>query len=272
MLSLAHGLHPDIASDEYHKRELGVANKTVLDRVQQSPLHALAWYNGTDDGQTAAMLFGSAFHCALLEPERFRTGYVVEPDFGDCRRTANKAARDAWRAEFGDAIRISEEDAENIRQMVAAVHAHPLAGNMVRNGRPELTARWKDAETGLECKCRTDYYVEAHEMIVDVKTTLDASFEEFRKSISNLGYYRQAGFYTEGMRAIGAPAKHFVFLAVEKVPPYAIATYSLDGEAMGRGVTSVRRDMVTLAECLRTNTWPGYPVGIKEISLLPWAA
>jgi len=43
---------------------------------------------------------GRLIHCALLEPERFESEYVAEPDFGDMRTNTAKAKRAQWLAEL----------------------------------------------------------------------------------------------------------------------------------------------------------------------------
>lgn len=271
-LALPHGLHSRVPERVYHGRTLGLASKSALDLVRRSPAHYKAWVEGPEKEPTDAMRFGSAFHCALLEPEKFARKYVAEPDFGDCRFKENKARRDAWRAENAGKERLSPDDIEAIKGMVASVHADPYASKMIRNGEPELTVRWRDEETGLECKLRADYYVERHGMIVDVKSVVDASEEGFAKAVSSYGYHRQDAFYRMGFEAIGKRAEHFVFVAVEKEPPYAVGVYTLDEESLSRGAASIEQDMEVLAECLRTGKWPAYGPGIRVIRVKPWAA
>lgn len=279
---LDRGIHSDVSHEEYHQRRVGLVSKHALDLVHRSPAHYKHWVDGAEDEQTPALAFGQAFHCALLEPEVFRKTYIVEPeepDFGDCRKKDNKAARDAWRAglaqwreEHQGCRVIDEEDMATIKDMVAAVRRHPLAKKMIRNGVPEATVKWTDPETGLHCKIRADYYVESLSMVADVKSTLDARPEHFKRDVAKYGYHRQDALYRMGFEAIDAHVRHFIFIAVEKEPPHAIAIYALEPEAVSRGHISIRRDIDTLAECVRTNTWPGYSASIQQLELPPWAA
>lgn len=272
ILDYDHGLHANVPPSVYHTRHLGLVSKGALDYVARSPLHYKAWVDRTlADEESPALAFGAAFHCALLEPERFATDYATEPDFGDCRKKDNKAARDAWRAEHAKATPIPPSEQAAIAGMIAAVRAHPLASRMMRDGEPELTVRWQDIDTGLQCKSRADYYVRKHGMIADVKSALDARPEAFRRSVSTYGYHVQDAIYRAGFAAVDAPVAHFVFIVVEKTPPHAIAVYSLDAVTVARGYAAFRARADTLAECLRTNEWPGYPGSIQELSLPAWA-
>ena len=54
--------------------------------------------------------------------------------------------------------------------------------------------------------------------------------------------------------------------------PYAVATYTLDADGVGRGYSSVRADIDKLAEAMKTGKFPGYPETIQTIDLPPWAA
>jgi hypothetical protein len=266
------GVHPRMPSGRYHQRELGVVSKSALDKIDRSPLHYRAWVDGElPDNDTPALLFGRAFHASLLEPEVFAKEFVEQPDFGDMRSSANRADRDAWAKEHPGATVITTETMRLLRNMSASVRKHPLGRQLLKEGEPELTVVWNDDETGLKCKCRADYYVPRHELVVDAKSALDASPEQFRRDIAKYRYHVQDALYRAGFSAADKPVQHFVFLAVEKSPPFAVAIYELDSDAIGRGYTSARRNIDTLADCLRKDKWPGYSESIQSLELPPWA-
>jgi hypothetical protein len=268
---IAHGIHSALPAEEYHRRELGIVSNTALKYVRRSPAHYRAWIDGLHERKdTPALAFGRAFHMALLEPEKFAATYVEQPEFGDLRKTENKAAKAAWLAD--NAGREPIEGMATLLAMVESVRRHPLASQMIRDGKPELTLSWKDEDTGLSCKSRLDYYVESLGMIADVKTAEDASWDEFRRDVAKYDYHVQDALYRSAALALDMPVQHFVLLAVEKSPPYAVATYTLDAEGIGRGYQAARRDMDTLAHCLKTGRWPAYPETIREIEVPPWAA
>lgn len=282
ILDLPDGVHHDVSPVIYHQRHRGLVSKSVLDLVRRSPAHYKAWLDETaPDEDTPALRFGQAFHCALLEPERFAKEFATEPDFGDCRKTdststedakANKTRREEWRAEHEGATLLDADDGSAIRGMVASIHRHPLAGKMIRDGVSELTLKWTDSETGLTCKSRLDYYVESLGMIVDAKSTLDARWDPFRRDMVKFGYEVQDALYRNAALELGLAVQHFVFLAVEKVVPYAVATYTLDEAGIGSGFSKATAAMRELAHCVATDTWPGYDVGIQTIDWPHWAA
>jgi hypothetical protein len=273
ILDLPHGPHENVPNGVYHQRHRGLVSKSALDIVHRTLAHYDAWVDGTlPEEKSEALDFGGLFHCALLEPDRFGSTYIVEPEFGDCRTKANKERRDAWREENTGRTPIAAHFDEAIRGMVKAVHAHPIAGKAVRDGLPEVTLRWKDQDTGLECKSRADYYVKQRRMVVDVKSAIDAGEKAFTKSVANYRYHVQDALYRAGFAAVGEPIQHFVFVVVEKTPPYAIATYVLDMDGIQAGHNAATRDMAKLATALQNNEYPGHPVGIIQLQLPPWAA
>lgn len=271
-LDLEHGMHANISNVQYFGKVLGLASKSALDLVRRSPAHYLADHKGAARAETAAMAFGTALHMRIFEPTRFASTYVVEPDFGDCRTTANKERRNAWRAENAGRVPMSADDDSATARMVGSILSHPFAGKLLQeDGQSELTVRWKDAETGIECKSRADRYVPCRAMVIDIKTTEDGRANEFRRSVAKYGYFRQEGMYRDGFAAIGVPLDHFLFVAVEKCAPWAVSVFKLDAPAIEKGYASIHEDMRTLADCLARDHWPAYPPGVQELSLPEWA-
>lgn len=272
ILEYGQGIHLNVPNAVYHGRHLGLVSKGALDLVSRSPAHYKAWVDGAQDEESEALTFGQDFHCALLEPARFEDEYTVEPKFGDCRKKENKAARDDWRQINQGRRIITHESLDTIKGMVKAVRAHPLASKIISEGESEVTVRWKDPHTGLQCKTRSDYWVKKRRMVADVKTAEDASREAFRRSIVKYRYHIQDALYRAGFGAIGEPIEHFVFVVVEKKPPFAIAEYTLTSDGIHRGHSAAITDMEALASAVRNDSYPGYPVTIQTLDLPPWAA
>jgi hypothetical protein len=271
ILDLPHGLHAGYNAVDYHAKILGLVNNTALGYIAKSPAHYRAYVDGllTDD-ETPALAFGTAFHAAMLEPDRFDAAYVVQPDFGDCRFKEAKANRDAWRSAHTGSIVIDQDDMKAIHGMRASIARHPIAGRLLEGGDAEVTMRWTDKETGIECKARADYYVPSRRLCVDLKTIEDASGDGFRRSVARYAYHRQAAHYLNGLDALGLPVDFFLFLVVEKSPPYDCVVYTLDNASLTRGRQDVERAMTRLAECLATDRWPGYSDSILSISVPTW--
>lgn len=163
---------------------------------------------------------------------------------------------------------------KQIHAMRDAVMAHPAANALLTRtpGRAEQSIYWIDTITGTLCRCRPDWMRDDH-LPIDLKTTEDASPEGFARSIAKFRYEVQAAFYLDGIEAAtGKRPKNFVFIAVEKKPPYAVGVYVLDAETLEIGLGLYREDLATYTECAKANKWPGYGDKIQTINLPGWYA
>lgn len=184
-----------------------------------------------------------------------------------------------WELNNGHRTVLTPEQWEQLHNMRDAVMAHPAARALMTGvaGVAEHSVYWKDAETGVICRCRPDFW-RKDGIIVDVKTTEDASPEGFARSISNYRYHVQHAYYMDGINSVREQgARAFLFLAVEKsacvVNGHAkgVAVYSLDADSVAMGRAEYRRDLAAYAECERTGIWPGYGDRIQNIALPAWA-
>lgn len=269
--TLPHGIHAGIPAEIYHRKELGVVNKGALDRLARTPAHYRAWLDEPETDPTPALVFGQALHSLVLEPRIFALEWALSPDFGDLRTKKAREARDAWREENPGVRAVSSEDWMRLHAMRESVMRHPVAGKIFTGGVAEATAIWTDPRTGLLCKARYDYDREDINLLADLKSTEDASPREFARSIAKYRYHVQDAHYTEGPRVLRSEGARFVFVAVEKSPPYAVGVYMLDQEAQIRGEELRMREMDMLEACLRIDEWPGLPTEVNTIALPNWA-
>lgn len=180
----------------------------------------------------------------------------------------------SWTEKNQGRIILTDEQFQQLKAMRDAVMDHPMARALM-TGKPgvaEHSVYWHDPVTGELCRCRPDWW-RSDDVIVDVKTTDDASPEGFAKSIANWRYDVQDPYYRDGIKiATGREIKAFVFLAVEKKFPHAVGCYVLDQESIDIGRAQYRADLDLYAKCVKTSTWPGYSDRIETITLPAWHA
>ena len=184
--------------------------------------------------------------------------------------------RSRWRAENEGYTVLSVDTYEQLLGMRDAIMAHPAASALLAGeGVAEASVYWTDAATGELCRCRPDWW-RKDGVLVDLKSTEDASPEGFAKSLVNYRYHVQAPWYLGGMTAAFEAGQFpegwqrpraFAFIAVEKRPPYAVAVYVLDSESLEIGTRLMRADLDTLAECRRTGVWPGYGDTLQQLGV-----
>lgn len=286
LIDLPNGIHDDVPAEFYHQRVLGVASAGVLRLLaEKTPAHYLHWAGDVDDGDTPAKVFGRAYHDRVLLPELFSARYVGEPKNApmrptDAMRNAKSPSQSSidrvsfwndWDAKNMRKIVISEADFSLIEIMHAALMSDPEIADLFSDGESEVTLRWTDEETGLSCKARADRWNRRNRKMADLKSTEDASPRGFARSVVKYGYDVTMAHYSEGARACGEPIEKYLIVAQEKKPPYLAALYELDPAGESRGYEIRQRSMETMASCLASNQWPGYPRGVQTLSLPDWA-
>jgi hypothetical protein len=262
------GIYPGVEAARYHALE--AASNSRLSRLLRSPAH-LREYLDNPPSQTDDMLLGSAAHALILEPESFAGLYQRAPE-GDRRA---KAVKDAWaeleaRHPFATLLKPDHYDA--CQRMRDAVLSHEAASYLVgAAGDVEVSLLWDDPATAVRCKGRPDKLAGSLGVVVDLKTTQNASAEEFTRSVHNFGYFRQGAMYLDGLAECGVQVQHFVIIAVEKTPPFGVAVYRLREDAIEAGRKQLRSLLHTYRWCMERGEWPCYPETIQDLSLPRWA-
>ena len=232
-----------------------------LRELLKSPAH----FRANLRRETEALALGSLVHTLVLEPHAFPERYVVVPKI-DGRTKEGRAAK----AALADDPRIAV-DGETMAE--ASACATSIMGHIVyqqiRNAQVEHTVFWVDEETGIECKARFDV---VGPWLVDLKTTRDASPKGFQSAIATYGYHIQAAHYMAGAIANGMEPRGFLFACVETSPPYLPAGYLMGNPTLEQGERERREALLTYAQCLRDDRWPGYNDDRIEVIDLPnWA-
>jgi hypothetical protein len=215
-----------------------------------SPLH---FRNGFGDDSTAFRL-GTAAHAATLEPERFAEDFIVYEGKRDNRIKVWQEFQ-VQAARQGKEILSPSEHTEAVA-IAAAVRGHSAAAGYLTGGKAEHAMTWKLGP--FDCKGRADYV--GSRAIVDVKTTQSAHPRDFAYSCKKYGYFGQAAWYSDGFFKSTGVRLPFVFIAVEKKPPYMVTVFRVPEHVLAAGRELYLTYLAKLAECQRTGNWHGYTV------------
>ena len=267
--SLAPGLHRDIPMADYLAMD-GVSASLLHVLASSTPAHARVYMTQPRE-DTTALIVGEAAHYAILEPELFGSRYLLPPDV-DRRTKDGKAEWAAFVAANPSGVALVHDEYHRALAMAEAVRAHSEAGRyLYGRGLNEVTALWDD--DGIACKARPDRVAAVDEWtwIVDVKTCRSASPHGFAKAIADYGYHQKAAWYVDALNALDPRERRFLFVAVEKEPPFAVALYELTDEAIGQGRAQNAAALATYRECRESGVWPGYPSGVEFLDLPKWA-
>ena len=255
-----------MTNEEYHADP--AFSKSDLDAAAKSGKHLYDKLFGPKRESTPAFDFGTAFHAAALPGEDFDQVAVRMPD--GLKKTTKEGK--AFMAEHKGKILLNSSDAYALDQMMLSMTEHPIGLSLLNGdlmGKSEQSYFAVDPESGLDIKCRPDYITS--DLIIDLKTTLDASPKGFQSSLVSYRYYVQAAHYLDCVEmATGTRPKAFLFLAVEKKRPFGVAAYIADDAMIEVGREHARRDLQKIAEWKASNIWPGYSDRAEIISLPKW--
>ncbi|MBP9988549.1 MAG: PD-(D/E)XK nuclease-like domain-containing protein, partial [Ruminococcus sp.] len=202
-------------------REYPAISRSSLWKIRESP-EKFKYFLENPQKPTPALIFGQVFHKLALEPLTFGEEFAVAPVV-DKRTKEGKAAWAEFVAHSDGKTIIDRDMFDKASEMVCALYRAPYVKRLL-SGQREVPMFWTDDLTGEPCKCRHDCLTEigGDTIIVDLKSTADASTEAFMRAAINYGYDLQSSMYSDGYeKNIGRKPK-FVFISVEKEPPYAV--------------------------------------------------
>ena len=197
-----------------------------------------------------ALVIGSGFHTATLEPEKLDDEFAVKPNEIDGQGPRTKHYKESF-----ELMQKSEPD----KQWLAPADYDlilEMAGSALEN--PVLRHYMADIDKVVE---GTGYFV------IDLKSTQDASNRGFTKSVRQFGYLFQACWYMHALRLLGEKPKQFVFIAVEKTAPYATAAYTIKESDINKQFSNMERACQLWASCQSSGIWPGYSDMVETLDL-----
>ena len=245
MKELEIGIHNDLSIEDYHANKL-ILSSSGLKQAKESSRH-FAYYITTESERKSHFDFGNAFEVALLDAisgtkdaertigVRNTERWVKEAlDEKELKVPKNSTYYQKKKAEFEKANAskyliddVGNESWETIQEMIASCKADKTITKVLEKTDYQKSFIWKDEETGIVCKTRPDLAVNRQKVIVDIKTTLDASPAGFFRQCANLDYPLQAIMQIEGVQQSGYidQVDDYYWLAVEKTPPYNAQLY-----------------------------------------------
>lgn len=275
----------DIPDEEYHNNK-DYLSASSMKLLKKSPMH----YREHEQETTDAMVFGSAYHCFILEEDKFKDRYFILDEseilsilLGEgskSPRATNKykewKENQLTRAE--GKILLDDSTFLKMQKMKRRLFQHPFAKMLLTNGEPELAifAEFEtfDGTTG-KAKIKPDNIKRKKRVIVDLKTCNSAALKDFPRHAADLDYHIQAAYYKdviEQMEGTGLPWR-FMFVAQEKEAPYAFNIFEAGPQFIGQGRYEYEMLIGLFDWCKTNDKWPGYQVfcdnkyGVLELGL-----
>lgn len=263
------GVYLGVSNEDYHADP--AIGSTSIKALLKSPL--TYWYNSwmnpmkPEKNVTQAMKFGTAYHTYMLEPERFL--YNIKPG----KTTTVEGC-------------LAQGEMDAIEAMAAQIHRNKYHLALIKNGYPEVSVFWVDAETGIPCKTRYDYW-KPH-WVTDLKTTTDVSDKGLRYTIPDYGYDVSGAMYMQSVdmlrhmiRTSGGHidqriAMHFldefmgsetrfVFLMQEKDAPFTSRAQAITEPIAQCGLDKFREGLRIASENFQKYGVSPWPSGYEKI-------
>lgn len=248
----------------------------VVQMLKTSPSHVRAMIDGKMGERKASkvMELGILFDRALLEPDLFKEGvthWVVPKHITSLN---HKAGRD-WRRDHPDLFPLKWAELEDIKGMIESVMRHKLARRIIEESSKQESAFAIHKDTGLLRKCRPDARMVENQgrlLLVDLKSTFigGAMAEVWSAHCARMNYHIQDVFYSDIYKDLAGEDPFYIFLVVERRPPYAVRIFDIHEEGRDWARDKYRRALDRFQQCKATGLWPAYPETIERIRLPKW--
>lgn len=254
----------EISNAEYHASD-AVSRSNLMD-FKKSPYHY--WYAKHNDDMpeeedSKNLLIGNLVHTLVLEPHKFNDEFHLITQ--KQRPARGTKPHETMIEEAAGRNIITANDLKLAESICNAVVKNETCVNLLTGCKIEQSIFWTH-ESGIQCKARPDAWRD--NIVIDLKTTADASFKAFQYSFLNYGYYLQSAILKRALSSLNCELSQFVIICVEKKPPYAVGIYILDAAALERGEQEFDDMMFKLAQCYEKNEWPCYET--QFMSLPDW--
>jgi hypothetical protein len=201
------------------KRPLSASSTKAFNK---SPKHYIEYLRTRYDKTEFAI--GKACETILLEPEKVKDKFDIFKKFD----RKSDAAKERWanmvlEAEKNKVTLINSDDFA----LASIMAENALANDNVRywierKRNIQRKLYWHDRKTGLPVVGYIDFDVETDEHIsyLDIKTDYNGEPKAWFRHASDLGYKNQVGCYLEGAHRCFYEFPDFLFIVIEKAPPF----------------------------------------------------
>lgn len=264
-----------IDNETYHSGP-GVSNSGLTEFLQ-TPRHYYDRYlnpNRIKKTPSDDMILGSALHTKILEPHLFHDQFVSQPKINRMTKIGKAEYKNFLEDNIGKLI-LSPAVVIRLEAMLKSFQQNETAMKIVETGQVEKSFFWFDEETQVMCKTRPDIinteYMSDCPFIADIKTTNSIIENDFKRTICDRGYHRQAAMAIDGVNKIlGHNIELFLNICVQNTPPYYIAIYHQCDKTTEQGRVEYKGALPRFKACLETDCWPLYD-DIQTITIPKYA-
>jgi hypothetical protein len=208
--------------------------------------------NKKDNVDERHFAIGSATHEFVMEPELFDENYAVSKKFDKRTKVGKEEFAEFQLKNEGKTI-INEVEMEMVKEMSASCKMNKTFLDFMEDSIYEVSAYTQDEETGLLLRMRPDILPQTKNSIVDIKTCRESSLKSFKSDCFSYGYSLSGAFYSNFLKR-----ENYVFVAIEKTPPYQTSLFTLNDEMMDYGRHQYRMGLDLMKWSIDNNYWCDY--------------
>lgn len=269
-----------VSHDEYHDRP-EISRSQLSDFAQSRRLYQMRYVTKSTppwsrQSEAVCLRDGTNIHTAVLMPHLFDDLVRVVPDRvltsnGQARGNRYNDWLDDQREECPDVIAVKRQQLDELQAIADAVHTE--TGNMLANTKAIVEQPIFWTESGLQFRAMPDWLIQLPDesfMAIDLKSCRDATEDGFRRACLNHRYWLQDAHYSVGVEYEHCfEVSRFLFVAVEKEPPYLCRAYELDPVTRA-DARQRREELITdLNECYASDDWSDPGEGtVTSLSLI----
>lgn len=281
------GIYSGISNADYHADKDSYSSSLV--KKMEIPAQAKHAMDNPQEHKDCFRI-GSGIHNFILERDSFYLNYLTGIS---CPRRS-KADKQSWADWFtehganGNEIienpaakwngmfeqqsgrnLVTPEEIQRFSDMATSVASNKNAIELLEKGKPEQSVYWQDQQTGLNLRCRPDYLND--DFISDLKSCDSVSDHAITRSFVNYRYGISQAMYQDGVKQVLDDWRPFIFIFIDKNPPYLCRVISLDELSQQAGWQKYQNLLSKLDQCLQQDVWPSIPDNL-EFTLPDWAA
>lgn len=284
------GIYDNINIDDYHNDREYLSASSLKEAVKSSA-HLRYYLDEPEHERKLHLDFGNAFELALMDVmnnvNEFDKYCAIfkESEKPNPNQTFSQSDNKKWKESFftennGKYI-IPETGTDSMsimEKMLESCWKDATIQGLLKNTDYQKTIFWTDKETGLKLKTRPDLCKVNKSVIIDLKTTKDASPESFPKDAAKYNYPLQATMQIEGAEQSGLinHVDAYYWIAIEKTAPYNAQIYHFPREDWEWSKLMFKNVLAKVKKAMDSNKWLGYSErsngshGILDLELPMW--
>ena len=181
------------------KHYYGVFGKQFLSNSDISTLLSNPLGLGRDDKSSSAILIGSYFHTALLEPDKLKNLNVI---------AATSRNTKVYKDKSKGKLCLLQSEVDNIKLMIDKINQTKICEDLIRDAKVDYEVPNIVEIDGNMWKGKADVVNHKEGLVIDLKTTADIN--KFRSSAFRYNYDSQAFIYKELF------GYDFIFIVIDK--------------------------------------------------------